>query len=105
MATTSNLIAYPHISATPGVRSGRPCVDGTRITVMDIVTLERMGLPPEEMRTYYSSRPLTLAEVHAALTYHCYHKAEVDACFEEDRQWDEGHEERKAEYLRMSTAL
>ena len=70
MVTASKRIAYPHISATPGVRGGRPCIDGTRITVMDIVTLERMGLPPEEMRTHYSSRTLTLAEVHAALTYY-----------------------------------
>jgi uncharacterized protein (DUF433 family) len=101
MATASKLVAYPHISATPGVRGGRPCVDGTRITVMDIVALERMGLPAEEMRNYYSSRPLTLAEVYAALTYYHDHKAEVDACFEEDRQWDLGHEERKAEYLRQ----
>ncbi len=101
MATASKPIPYPHISATPGVRGGRPCIDGTRITVMDIVKLERMGLPPQEMRTHYSSRPLTLAEVHAALTYYYDHKAEIDASFEEDRQWDEGHEERRDEHLRQ----
>ncbi len=100
MATASKPIAYPHISTTPDVRGGRPCIDGTRITVMDIVTLERMGLPPEAMRTHYSSRPLTLAEVHAALTYYYDHKNEVDACFEADRKWDEGHEERRDDYLR-----
>lgn len=101
MATASKLIAYPHISATPGVRGGRPCIDGTRVTVMDIVTLERSGLRPEEIRTHYSSRPLTLAEVHAALTYYYDHKAEVEACFEEDREWDDRHEERRTEYLRQ----
>ncbi len=37
-----------------------------RNTVMDIVKLEKM-------RTHYSSRPLTLAEVHAALTYYYDH--------------------------------
>ena len=46
---------------------------------------------------------LTLAEVHAALTYYYDHKAEIDACFEEDRQWGEGHEERRDEYLRQKT--
>jgi uncharacterized protein (DUF433 family) len=100
MATASKPVTYPHISVDPGVRGGRPCIDGTRLTVMDIVTLERMGLTPEEMRTYYSSRPLTLAEAHAALTYYYDHKAEVDACFEQDRQWEEGHEARRDEYLR-----
>lgn len=89
-----------YISVTPGVRGGRPCIEGTRISVMDIATLERMGVSPEEMRTYFSSRPLTLAEVHAALTYYHDHKNEIDACFMEDRLWDEGHEARQAAYLR-----
>ncbi|SRR6266511_364934 len=100
MATASKPTAHAHIRATPGVRGGRPCIDGTRITVMDIVKLERMGLLPGEMRTHYSSRPLTLAEVHAALTLYYDHKAKIDASFEEDRQWDEGHDERRDEYLR-----
>jgi hypothetical protein len=68
---------------------------------MDIVALERMGVAPEDMRTLYSSRPLTLAEVHAALTYYYDHEDEIDACFAEDRKWDEGHEERRAEHLRQ----
>jgi uncharacterized protein (DUF433 family) len=101
MATASKPIAYPHISVTPGVRGGRPCIDGTRISVMDIVALERKGVAPEEMRTHCSSRPLTLAEVRAALTYYYDHKNEIDACFEDDRRWDDGHEERRAEHLRQ----
>ena len=101
MATASKPTAYPHITARPGVRGGRRCTEGTRITVKDIVKLERMGLPPEEMRTHYSSRPLTLGEVHAALTYYYDDKPEIDACFEEDRQWHEGHEKRRDEHLRQ----
>jgi len=101
VATASKAIAYPHISVTPGVRGGRPCIAETRISVMDIASLERMGKRPEEIRTWFSSRPLTLAEVHAALTYYYDHKDEIDACFEEDRKWDEGHEERRAEYLKQ----
>ncbi len=68
---------------------------------MDIVKLQRIALPPEEMRTHYSSRPLTLAAVHAALTYYYDHKPEIDASFEEDRQWDEWHDDRRDEYLRQ----
>jgi uncharacterized protein (DUF433 family) len=101
MATASKPTPYPHITATAGVRGGCPCIDGTRISVMDIVKLERLGLAPEEMQTHYSSRPLTLAEVHAALAYYYDHKAEIDACFEQDRQWDEGHEQRRNDYLRQ----
>ena len=100
MATAPKELAYPHISVTPGVRGGRPCIAETRITVMDIVGLERKGVSPEEMRTWFSSRPLTLAEVHAALTYYYDHKDEVDACFAEDEKWDAGHEERRAEHMK-----
>lgn len=103
MATASKSIAYPHISASPGVRGGRPCIDGTRISVMDVVTLDRNGLSPKEIRTHFSSRQLTLAEVHAALTYYYDHRDEIDACFAEDREWDEGHDERRAEHLRKRT--
>jgi uncharacterized protein (DUF433 family) len=69
MATASKPVTYPHISVDPGVRGGRPCIDGTRLTVMDIVTLEKMGPLPEEMRTYYSSRPVTLAEASSGRSF------------------------------------
>ncbi len=101
MATASKPLVYPHISTTPGVRGGRPCVEGTRITVMDIVALERQGLSLDEISNYFSSRPLTPAEVHAALTYYYDHKQEIDAAFEQDGAWDEGHEGRRAEHLRQ----
>jgi uncharacterized protein (DUF433 family) len=51
MATGSQATAYPHISVDPVVCGGRPCIDGTRLTVMNIVTLQKMGLTPEAMRT------------------------------------------------------
>jgi hypothetical protein len=70
---------------------------------MDVVTLDRNGLSPKEIRTHFSSRQLTLAEVHAALTYYYDHRDEIDACFAEDREWDEGHDERRAEHLRKRT--
>ncbi len=101
MATASKPLVYPHISTTPGVRGGRPCVEGTRISVMDIVAVERQGLSPDEIANYFSSRPLSPAEVHAALTYYYDHKQEIDAAFEQDRTWDAEHEARQAEYLRQ----
>ena len=70
---------------------------------MDIVGLKRVGLPAEEMQTHFSSRPLTLAEIHAALAYYYDNKSEIDGCFEDDQRWDEGHEERRAEYLKQRT--
>lgn len=36
--------------------SGRPCVAGTRVRVMDIVAARRAGVADEELRDYFSSR-------------------------------------------------
>jgi uncharacterized protein (DUF433 family) len=81
---------YPHIVKTPGVRGGKARIDGTRICVKDIVQLHKEGMKPEEMREYYSDRPLTLAEVHTALAYYYDHGDEIEAEFaDEDRFFEE----------------
>ncbi len=99
MATVP-VAAYPHITKTPGVCGGRACIDGTRIRVMDIVVLLEKGMMPEAMRTHYSSRPLTLAEVHSALAYYYDHRDELDGDFEEDRRAEAEHDGKREEYLR-----
>ena len=96
---TAPVAAYPHITKTPGVCGGKACIDGTRIRVMDIVVLLEKGMTPEAMRTHYSSRPLTLAEVHSALAYYYDHKAEIDADFAADERAESEHETKRAEYL------
>jgi uncharacterized protein (DUF433 family) len=95
MATTAKRAVYPHIERTPEVRAGKPCIAGTRIAVVDIALAYKQGIKPEEMLTYFSSRPLTLAEVHAALLYHYDHPDE----FEEYLRRSDGAEE-KAEALK-----
>ncbi|OFV86424.1 MAG: hypothetical protein A2V74_08815, partial [Acidobacteria bacterium RBG_16_70_10] len=83
MATSSS---YPHITQDPRVCSGRPCIAGTRIRVMDIVAAHQEGHSPEELKEYFSSRPLTLAEVHAALAYYYDHRDEIEVAFAEDER-------------------
>jgi uncharacterized protein (DUF433 family) len=92
---------YPHIEKKPGVRGGKACIEGTRICVKDIVHLLNWGMKPEEMREYYSDRPLTLAEVHAALAYYYDHRDEIEAelAAEEGR-----HERAKTDYLARHSA-
>jgi hypothetical protein len=58
---------------------------------MDIVSAYKAGVPDEELREYFSSRTLTLSEIHAALAYYYYyyyyyHQAEIDAAFAEDEE-------------------
>jgi uncharacterized protein (DUF433 family) len=76
--------ALPNISTSSQVMSGRPCIAGTRVRVMDIISARQAGVSEEELTEYFSSRPLTLSEIHAALTYYYDHQAEVDATFAED---------------------
>jgi uncharacterized protein (DUF433 family) len=85
MATPASQQAYAHITKDPEVCGGKACVDGTRIRVMDIVGLHRHGYTPEQMLNFYAA-PLTLAQVHAALTYYYDNPGEIDASFREDQQ-------------------
>jgi uncharacterized protein (DUF433 family) len=100
MATAAAATTYPHITKTPGVCGGKACIDGTRVRVMDIVVLHEKGLAPEAMLTHYSSRALTLAEVHAALAYYYDHKDEIERSFEKDERAEAEHETKREEYLR-----
>jgi uncharacterized protein (DUF433 family) len=73
---------YPHIVRTPGVCSGLPRIDGTRITV-NLIAREvvRLRRTPEEVLIAHPH--LTLAQIHAALAYYFDHRAEVNAALAE----------------------
>jgi uncharacterized protein (DUF433 family) len=64
------------ITRTPGIRGGRPRIAGTGISVRRIVVLYQQGLTPEEITNEIPH--LTLAQVHAALTYYHANREEVD---------------------------
>lgn len=74
------------IELAPGVRSGKPHIAGTRITVADIATwYERQGMCAEEIVTKYPQ--LTLADVYAALSYYFDHRDEVRRQMDEARSF------------------
>lgn len=79
-------LVYPHIAIEPKVMSGRPCIAGTRVRVMDIVAASRSGVPPEGLLNHSSSRPLALSEIYAALSYYYDHQEEMEAGVAEDSQ-------------------
>ncbi|MBW4644246.1 MAG: DUF433 domain-containing protein [Goleter apudmare HA4340-LM2] len=65
-----------HIEMTPGVRSGKPRIAGTRITVADIAIMYlRVGQSLEEIAGKYQ---LSLAAVYAAIAFYYDHRAEID---------------------------
>jgi hypothetical protein len=53
---------------------------------MDIVAAHEQGVSPVELQDYFATRPLTLAEVYAALACYNDHKDEVEADFTEDER-------------------
>ena len=65
-----------HIEITPGVRSGKPRIAGTRITVADVAIMYlRMGQSLEEIAGKYQ---LSLASVYAAMAFYYDHREEID---------------------------
>jgi uncharacterized protein (DUF433 family) len=65
------------IDRDPTIRSGRPKIAGTGVTVMRIVGWYKRGLTPEEIATQYGH--LSLAQVHAALAYYHANAQEIEA--------------------------
>jgi uncharacterized protein (DUF433 family) len=104
MATAAKTVDYPHIVRTPGVRGGKARIDGTRICVVDVAIAYQQGHKPEEIQTYFSSRPLTLAEVMSALAYHYDHPEELEEYLLREDEAEKEYEARRAESLRQRPA-
>jgi uncharacterized protein (DUF433 family) len=71
---------------------GRGWIDDTNVKVIEVVLDKVGGMTPEEIHEAYPD--LSLAQIHAALSYYYDHKAEYDA--EIERQ------EREFEALRAA---
>lgn len=61
----------------PGIRGGAPIIEGSGVRVVDVaVRYELLGMSPEEIA---SALPhLTLAQIHAGLSYYYQNKAALD---------------------------
>jgi uncharacterized protein (DUF433 family) len=74
-----------HITRTPGVCGGRPRLAGHRIRVQDVaVWYSRQGLTPHAIVERYPQ--LSLAQVHAALSYYYDHQGDIDRDIDEDER-------------------
>ena len=56
-----------HISIDPTVRSGKPCVKGTRITVFDVLEYLAGGMSEDEILADFPS--LTREDIRACLSF------------------------------------
>lgn len=64
------------IERKPEVCGGRPCIAGTGVTVHRIAQWYKLGLAPEEIADRIGH--LSLAQVHAALTYYHANRDEIE---------------------------
>jgi uncharacterized protein (DUF433 family) len=81
----TEVVDQVRIVKTPGVCGGTPRIDGHRIRVQDVaIEHEWQGLSPDEICREHPG--LTLAQVHAALSYYYDHRAEILAEIEADRR-------------------
>ena len=82
-----NTMLDRHVEATPGVRSGKPRLSGTRITVADVVLMHlRLGQTLAEIAGEYD---LSMAALYAAMAYYYDHQREIDQSIEEDAAFAE----------------
>ncbi len=82
----SSLVA-PHIELHAGPRGLRPRVAGKGTLVQAIVAWHQLlNMSPDDIAATYE---LTLAEVHAALTYYYDHREEMDRSNREDQDFVE----------------
>jgi uncharacterized protein (DUF433 family) len=60
----------------PEIRAGRPCLAGTGVSVHRVVGWCKLGLTPGEIAERIGH--LSLAQVHAALTYYHANQRQID---------------------------
>lgn len=70
------------IEKPPDIREGRPCIAGKGVTVRRIAGWHNLGLTPEGIAAKIEH--LSLAQVHAALTYYHANHAEIDSDIAEE---------------------
>ena len=75
-----------HIAVEPGYCAGKAHVAGHRIKVQHVAAWhERLGKSPDEIVAEHPE--LTLADVHAALTYYYDHREQIDADLRDDEEF------------------
>jgi len=69
--------SYRYIIARPGVRSGHPTIEGTRIGVHDVLGVILNGSSVDDASRSFPV--LTRAQIYECLAYYEDHRAEMDS--------------------------
>jgi|HubBroStandDraft_1064217.scaffolds.fasta_scaffold893225_1 uncharacterized protein (DUF433 family) len=76
MQSSSATSPKQHVTSTPNVCGGKPCIAGTRIRVWDVAVLSQAGESPDEILAHYPQ--LSLSDVYAALAYYYDNRPLID---------------------------
>jgi uncharacterized protein (DUF433 family) len=87
-APVTTTLELPRIVRDPSLRGGRPVVAGTGVTVKRVACWYQMGMTAEQIAQEITH--LTLAQVHAALSYYFSHQEEIEQDLAEDAGLDSG---------------
>jgi uncharacterized protein (DUF433 family) len=94
----SEPVSREHIEVTPGVCGGKPRIAGTRIRVQDVyVWHELQGQSADEIISNFPQ--LTLADVHAALTYFFDHREDIQRTMKADDAFVEATKQKNPSKL------
>ncbi len=74
--TSETKTEHPHVVRIEGVRGGKPCIKGSRITVSLIAKYYKMGVDADEILRLYPH--LSAAAVYDALSYYHDHQEEIE---------------------------
>ena len=66
---------HPYIVKAEGVCGGRPIIDGTRISVRDIIEYLHVDYSPDQI---CDALRVSQAEIYDAISYYYDHKEEID---------------------------
>jgi uncharacterized protein (DUF433 family) len=91
-----------HIEITLGVRGGKPRISGRRITVADIAIMHlKMSQPLEQIAQEYD---LSLAALHAALSYYYDNQIEIEQSIAEAETFAEDFRKNHSSPLQQKLA-
>jgi uncharacterized protein (DUF433 family) len=79
------------IDQNPLIRGGRACIADTGVTVQRVVRWYMLGLNPEEIADRIGH--LSLAQVHAALTYYYVNREIIETEIAQDQAGDDAVEQ------------
>jgi uncharacterized protein (DUF433 family) len=88
LVQTTLPVVTEYIGVRPGYCGGEPHILGHRIKVRHVaVWHDRMGMTPTEIAATYPT--ITLAQVHAALSYYYDHRDEIRAAIDGEERFVE----------------